>query len=51
MWNRGTDQIGMGMQGKGKNETNYKRKEKKKKVYSWFMRLISLRICRDSKFQ
>ena len=31
MWNGGTDQIGMGMQGKGKNETNYKRKEKKKK--------------------
>ena len=37
MWNGGMDQIGMGMQGKGKNETNYKRKEKKKKVYSWFM--------------
>ena len=29
MWNGGTDQIGMGMQGKGKDETNYKRKEKK----------------------
>ena len=25
------DQIGMGMQGKGKNETNYKRKEKKER--------------------
>ena len=49
VWNRGTDQIGMGMQGKGRDETNYKRKEKKrKKVYSWLLRLISLCICRDS---
>ena len=31
MWNGGMDQIGMGMQGKGKNETNYKRKGKKEK--------------------
>ena len=46
VWNGGTDQIGMGMQGKGRDETNYKRKEKK--VYSWFLRPISLRICRDS---
>ena len=34
VWNGGTDQIGMGMQGKGKNETNYKRKEKQKKKYT-----------------
>ena len=31
VWNGGTDQIGMGMQGKGRDETNCKRKEKKKK--------------------
>ena len=31
VWNGGMDQIGMGMQGKGKNETNYKRKGKEKK--------------------
>ena len=30
VWNGGTDQIGMGMQGKGRDETNYKRKEKKR---------------------
>ena len=29
VWNGGTDQIGMGMQGKGRDETNYKRKEEK----------------------
>ena len=31
VWNGGMDQISMGMQGKGKNETNCKRKEEKKK--------------------
>ena len=32
VWNGGTDQIGMGMQGKGRDETNYKRKEEEKGI-------------------
>ena len=36
VWNGGTDQIGMGMQGKGRDETNYKRKEKKKRYTPGF---------------
>ena len=36
-----------GKAGEEKNETNYKRK----KMYSWFIQLISLCVCRDSGFQ
>ena len=36
--------------GKERMKLIIKGKKRKKKVYSWFMRLISLRVCRDSGF-